>query len=353
MRQRLIQTLATQNIRSRLVRPAPAPLSIENQLTQKLASSLVNGDLIQAKQEFRWMLDHLCTNSKHATPSTGIDFLKANPTIAEKIGEYIKERTENHKPLQYILGTQPFGELDLIVRQPVLIPRWETEEWSLNLCTMLNNIDLMTKVERRKLRILDIGTGSGCIALLLASKLPKGRVEVFGIDQSQVALELALENKARNKGLLQNPVQFSKLDIMDDNAVRSFVQAHGYVDMIVSNPPYITPSEYAELSPDVKNWEDPCALVTEDGLGLQFYRRIIELSVASESPLLHSTAPQNASSMLPLYAQVPQLVLEVGSHQQATLVSKLSDDYFKHSRILKDLAGQDRVVIAYQSDISL
>lgn len=87
-----------------MIRAIPATLSIENQLTQKLATSLFNGDVGQAKQEFRWMLDHLVTNSKYSAPSTESDFLRANPSIAEKICEYVQERTENHKPLQYILG---------------------------------------------------------------------------------------------------------------------------------------------------------------------------------------------------------------------------------------------------------
>lgn len=355
MRQRIINALASQVSKTKIFRATDPSTSIENQLTQKLARHVYKDDVNQAKQEFKWMLDHL-VSSRHKSRSpvtVESNFLENNPVIAEKIAQFVKERTEDHKPLQYILGTQPFGELDLVVRSPVLIPRWETEEWAVNLCTMLNNVDLMIKDDRRKLRILDIGTGSGCIALLLASRLPKGRVEVYGIDQSKEALDLAFENKLRNFSLLQNPVDFNQIDIFDDESVSRFVQSHGDVDMIVSNPPYIPPSQYSELPLDVKDWEDRRALLADDEHGLIFYKRILELAVAPSKPLLHSIFKHHSHGMLPLYAQLPQLVLEVGTQQQANQVAKLSENQFKHSKILKDLAGQDRVVLAYQTDISL
>jgi len=354
MRHKIVQAFSSQVPKAKVFRATDSANTIEAQLTQKL-SCFIHNDMDQAKQEFKWMLDHLVfsTFKRRFPVSTESNFLENNPVIAEKISQFVKERTENHKPLQYILGAQPFGELDLVVRPPVLIPRWETEEWAVNLCTMLNNVDLMNKDDRRKLRILDIGTGSGCIALLLASRLPKGRVEVFGIDQSQKALDLAFENKLRNSNLLHNPVDFDQLDIFDDESVKRFVQSYGDVDMIVSNPPYISPSQYSELPPDVKEWEDRRALLADDEHGLNFYRRIINLAVAPVNPLLHSISNHASFGMLPLYAQLPQLVLEVGSQQQANQVSRLSETSFKHSRILKDLAGQGRVVLAYHTDISL
>lgn len=319
-------------------------VSFEGRLIKKLAQSVFDGDLAQAKQEFRWMLDHLNEKSKNVQLK-GYEASITNLNLEDKITQFVKERVEDHKPLQYILGTQPFGDLDLMVRQPVLIPRWETEEWVLNLCAMLNNIGLF-QLRQDALKILDVGTGSGCIALLLASKLPKGSVEVFGIDLSHKALKLALENKTRNQRLLQNPVHFLKVDILDDEVVKEFIDVHGPVDMIVSNPPYITPSDYSTLTPDVKDWEDPRALVTEDEFGLQFYRRIIELSVAFKPLLLRPFLLWNSTFSQSKYPQIPQLVLEIGSPRQASLVPNLIETYFKQLQVLKDLVGKERVIIA-------
>ncbi|CAG8785058.1 14217_t:CDS:2, partial [Acaulospora morrowiae] len=180
--------------------------------------------------------------------------------------------------------TQPFCDLEIIVKPPVLIPRWETEEWTHRLITRLmqffekSYLTRLSQSSNSPFRILDICTGSGCIALSLARSLPPNSCHIHGIDISSDALSLAninLEN-INKKRKFENHVEFLHLDILQTpiSEIKSFVQKatkynydeenefnqdNGF-DLIVSNPPYITHNEYATLDPDVRLWEDKCAL---------------------------------------------------------------------------------------------
>lgn len=188
-------------------------------------------------------------------------------------------------------------------------------------------IDKLSK-ERRPLpnsdpfRILDLCTGSGCIALALGASLR--HVEVVATDVSEEALALAQHNHERHAGRLLSPVTFHKLDIFHDDhaALKPF-------DLIVSNPPYITFSEYATLDPEVREWEDRRALVA-DQEGTAVHRRIIELS-----------------RILLRGKNDPCLVMEIGGqHQVPVLKDLLQRNRFQRVDVWKDLAGKDRVVVA-------
>ncbi|MBK6475670.1 MAG: peptide chain release factor N(5)-glutamine methyltransferase [Flavobacteriales bacterium] len=159
------------------------------------------------------------------------------------------------EPLQYVLGNALFMGLELFVGPGVLIPRPETEE-------LVERIVSNGSVPKR---IVDIGTGSGCIALALKQAFPDS--SVIGLDVSIQALAIAERNAISTK----LDVQFVNADVLAD----SFAIPHG-TDLIVSNPPYIRRTEELSLATHVREHEPGLALFVEDGDPLLFYRRIAE-----------------------------------------------------------------------------
>ncbi|ORX86022.1 S-adenosyl-L-methionine-dependent methyltransferase, partial [Basidiobolus meristosporus CBS 931.73] len=246
--------------------------------------------------------------------------------------ELVAQRVNLRKPLQYILGTQPFGELDIITRPPVLIPRWETEEWTLKIVDNLNaNINKFKAQYQRKFRILDVCSGSGCIALTFAAMLPRDTCEVVGLDNAQHAISLSQLNKGLLSEKLSNPVKFQLMDILDDSTLTKVVQDGAY-DLIVSNPPYITRDEYRTLSPEVKLWEDPNALVADDD-GMLFHKRLASLSSQLSTKIK--------------VPSIPRLAMEIGGkHQVEPMVAFLKAHHFESVQVWADLAGRDRVIAA-------
>lgn len=189
------------------------------------------------------------------------------------------ERRLRGEPLQYILGTTPFGPLNLLSRPPTLIPRPETEDWALRLA------NLISPSNARPLSVLDLCTGSGCIPLLLCHLWPSGSARAFGVDVSEDAFKLATDNAARchiatargdcvdNSRNVFAPVLG---DLCDPDLLNSLPAPF---DLVTSNPPYIPRKQYDQLSPSVKDYEDPRALLgdlpgspVEDGLS--FYHLI-------------------------------------------------------------------------------
>lgn len=180
-----------------------------------------------------------------------------------KLTTYIEELLTG-KPVQYVLGEAWFGGLKFIVNENVLIPRPETEElveW------MVAEISAK-KMELANLRVLDIGTGSGCIAILLKSKLPQ--LKVTAMDVSEKAIEIA----KKNAGKCNTPIEFICADILIENCWNN----HAGYDYIISNPPYIKKSEAAEMEPNVLNFEPETALFVPEEDPLLFYRKIIDFS---------------------------------------------------------------------------
>src|SRR5690606_33314046 len=165
------------------------------------------------------------------------------------------------KPLQYILKEAWFYGLPLLVNESVLIPRPETEEL----------VDQIVRKYRgtEPLKIIDIGTGSGCIALALKHALPQA--EVWAVDVSSNALKVA-KNNASNHGL---DVRFMQTDILEWDVV---FDADIRFDVIVSNPPYITPDEKSEMAPHVLQFEPELALFAPEGAPLLFYQHIADFA---------------------------------------------------------------------------
>jgi release factor glutamine methyltransferase len=175
----------------------------------------------------------------------------------------------NHVPLQYVLGIAYFMDLEFEVNPSVLIPRPETEELVSLVCK-----DFTTKNNVSPLQILDIGTGSGCIAVSLKHYLPTS--VVTAMDISADALQTAKSNALKN----ETSVTFILVDILDESQWDNF----GHFDLIVSNPPYVTHAEKKLVQPNVLNYEPHTALFVADDDPLVFYRRIIEFANTKLSP---------------------------------------------------------------------
>ncbi|KAJ7268750.1 S-adenosyl-L-methionine-dependent methyltransferase [Mycena haematopus] len=206
------------------------------------------------------------------------------------------------EPLQYILGTQPFGPLSIQVRRPVLIPRPETEHWTLRLAQLLRPL--------RPLRVLDLGTGTGCIPLLLCHVLPPGTVRAHGIDINPAAVALAAENTALYP-LFPPPA------------------LTGPWDLITCNPPYIPlPIWHSTLPPSVKDYEDPLALIGGGPDGLDFYTKIAHLL---------QRAPTFLRGLI---------ALEVGDGQADAVQRILREVAGLESEVWLDPWGKKRTVIA-------
>ena len=217
------------------------------------------------------------------------------------------------KPIQYLLGETEFFGLTFKVNKNVLIPRPETEEL----------VDLITTSHTKesktaKLKILDIGTGSGCIAISLAKNLPNA--QVYALDVSPEALKMAKQNAELNKV----DITFIEASILDYNAISQFEDA-SYFDVIVSNPPYVRELEKEEILPNVLENEPHLALFVEDHNPLLFYKAITNFAI-------QKLKPKGV-----LYFEINQYL---GEETKALLEEKNFEDV----ALLKDLNGNDRML---------
>ncbi len=214
---------------------------------------------------------------------------------------------KNQKPVQYIIGETSFFNLPIKVNKHVLIPRPETEElvtWIVNDYRHIKHI-----------KILDIGTGSGCIAISLAKKIPKA--EVYALDVSNEAIEIAQENAFKNNV----DIQFIEADILTlENLPQSF-------DVIVSNPPYVREVEKEQMKQNVLKNEPHLALFVKDNNPLIFYDKISELA--------KSFLNKKGS----LYVEINQ---DLGNKTVDLFKSK----GFRNVQLRKDLFEVDRMVKA-------
>lgn len=220
--------------------------------------------------------------------------------------EDILQRLSRFEPLQYIEGRTLFLGREFWVAPGVLIPRPETEEL----------VELMLKEIPADARILDVGTGSGCIAISLAKELPDALVTAW--DVSPEALSVARANARK----LQANVRFVECDVLACQ-----VDKAGLYDVIVSNPPYVTEAEKADMEPNVLQWEPSLALFVPDDDPLRFYRRIAVLG----------------RDML---ADGGRLYFEINRAYGREMVEMLRTMGYVGVRVEKDLSQNDRFVIA-------
>ncbi|NMH24394.1 peptide chain release factor N(5)-glutamine methyltransferase [Flavobacterium solisilvae] len=233
--------------------------------------------------------------------------------------ETVLTELKTYKPIQYILGETEFYGLPFLVNENVLIPRPETEE-------LVELIVSSFKFQvSSSLKILDIGTGSGCIPISLKKNLPSA--EVFAIDVSVNALEVAQKNAEIN-GV---EVNFIQTDILKVNDLKklptSNFQLPASFDIIVSNPPYVRNLEKAEINPNVLEFEPHLALFVEDNDALLFYRKITEL----------------AKSHL---AENGKLYFEINQYLGKDTVALVESYGFKNVQLIKDIYGNDRMISA-------
>lgn len=220
----------------------------------------------------------------------------------------ILEKLKTYIPIQYILGTTHFYGSDFIVDENVLIPRPETEElvdWIVKLNGKLS--------QKKNLKILDIGTGSGCIAISLAKNIPNSAV--FAVDVSEKALAVAKKNAVLNKVF----VTFLHQNILETN------QFDQKFDIIVSNPPYVRNLEKVEIKPNVLDNEPHLALFVSDNDPLIFYKKIGELASAN----LNSNG---------------QLFFEINQYLGKETQDLLDSLGLKNSELRKDIYGNDRMI---------
>lgn len=219
------------------------------------------------------------------------------------------EKLMKYEPVQYVTGKADFYGRDFIVTRDVLIPRNETEELVMRI---LNDYKCF---EGERLDVLDIGTGSGCIAITLSLENPRFRV--MAIDNSEKALEVAAMNASR----LTAAVEFAKDDILNPVVVnkRKF-------DIIISNPPYVTESEKAYMRKNVLDYEPENALFVTDENPLVFYKQIIRLS----------------ETML---GKGGRIYFEINEKFGDLFSQSVDLQLFESVELYRDLNGKDRIVV--------
>lgn len=221
----------------------------------------------------------------------------------------ITERLKKHEPIQYIVGYTEFYGLKILVNRDVLIPRPETEE--------LVDIIINNHKHIKTLKILDIGTGSGCIAIALAKNIQDSKV--FALDICDKALKTtrinALENNV-NITVIQEDILSIKKTISDDP-----------FDIIVSNPPYVRNSEKKKMEKNVLDWEPAKALYVDDKAPLVFYEAIIKQSrkLLNKGGIIYFEINENLGSEMDMLLQREQ---------------------FSQIRIIQDLQKKNRFVSA-------
>jgi release factor glutamine methyltransferase len=237
------------------------------------------------------------------------------PQAVERYSELIAERTTG-KPTQYITGHQEFWGLDFEVTPDVLIPRPETEhliERVLELARRQGN------AKNARLRMVDVGTGSGCIPLALASEYPCA--EIFAVDISHGALAVAARNAARLG--LTDRVKFLESDLLSQLLAPDFV---GTFDFVVSNPPYVGKHEADKVQREVREFEPRIAWGGDLERGEEIYAQLF---------------PQALQMLTPGGC----VVVEIGYTMRDRVLALLGDDW-QDVVVKPDLAGIPRVVSA-------
>lgn len=256
----------------------------------------------EANVEVKMLLEHFANYGVK-------DIISGNKLTTEKL-ELVKEKAElrakTRQPIQHIIGYADFMGEKFIVNPSVLIPRDETEFLVRKAIEIINKNNFTMA--------LDVGTGSGCIACMIAKYT---QCQIIGLDISSDALNTALDNASKLN--LFNKAIFRKSNIFSN------VKPGESFDIIVSNPPYIPPSEKENIQTEVK-FDPEQALFTEDEKGLEFYEKITK------------DAPR-------ILNKGGYLLFELGIGQSYDVKSIMEENGFQNIEIIKDLAGIDRVIV--------
>ncbi|KAK9373923.1 S-adenosyl-L-methionine-dependent methyltransferase [Lipomyces chichibuensis] len=303
-----------------------------------------------ARTELRWIIEYV---EERLTDQAGKGMKVSDSDFQNKVSRLCYLRGQKGVPLQYLLGSQPFGDsLDIKCRRGVLIPRWETEEWGIKIAQGIrrnhpffaaakpSDVDKSTEQadtytnisesESQTFKVLDLCTGTGCLALLFAEQLraPMAKsVYVEGVDRSLAAIYLARLNRATNARAFEKygtSVVFTAADIF------CYDIASYQFDIIIVNPPYVSEEHYYSpryTTRSVRRFEPKQALLG----GLEFYRRILQL------------AREGA---------VPAVVCEIADREQLrAIVDECVDDGWTTGG-MRDSAGAVRTIIAWRKEFS-
>lgn len=279
------------------------------QFTQKLSQTY---DLVEVESFFYLILEEK-NHLKRIDLALNPDLTFSNEEI--QIWNSILEQLQLEIPIQYLLGKTSFYGLDFEVNSNVLIPRPETEElvdWIVQ-STRHEVRDTKSDDVRRRIKILDIGTGSGCIAVSLAKNIPNA--QLFAIDVSKKALATAQKNAEINA---------VEVTLIERNILET-EDLEQQFDIIVSNPPYVRELEKEEIKKNVLDNEPHLALFVKDNDALVFYNKIAEL------------AQKNLSHNGELFFEINQYL----GNEMMELLEKME---FKNIELRKDIYGNDRMI---------
>ena len=272
---------------------------------QEIVQILIDSgiDANEASVEVKLLIEHFANFGYK-------DIIMGNKLSPEKL-ELVKEKAElrarTKQPIQHIIGFADFMGEKFIVNPSVLIPRDETEFLVRKAVEIINKNNFKMA--------LDVGTGSGCIACMVA-KLTE--CQIIGLDISTDALGIALDNASRLN--LFNKAIFRKSDVFSN------VKPAESFDIIISNPPYIPPSERENIQKEV-SFDPELALYTRDEKGIEFYERMVK-----EAPAILNRGGY--------------ILFEIGQGQSEEVVKLLQDNGFGEIEVTKDFANIDRVVCA-------
>jgi len=215
---------------------------------------------------------------------------------------------KKYKPIQYITGKSEFLNFTFQVNESVLIPRPETEELA----------QLIVSAEKQEnLRILDIGTGSGCIAISLEKKLNKPAVSAVDINEN--SLKLAAANAAQNN----SEINFFQVDILDEFAWKEL----GVFDVIVSNPPYVTMDDKNEMAENVLSFEPHLALFVPENDEIIFYKKICQFAQKHQS-------------------EKGRLYFEINENKGREIEKLLNESGYRQVKLHQDFRGKTRFASA-------
>ena len=259
----------------------------------------------ELRELIRWMMESVCE-----IPSYRL--VLAEDILSEENRKKIYQITDRlacYEPIQYIMQNVSFCDCSFHLTSDVLIPRPETAELVMRVVSDYK--------DQKNIRFLDIGTGSGCIAVCLAKKLPGANVSA--LDVSESALQVARSNAERN----QVDIHFICHDILDTMVSGAL----SIYDCIISNPPYISENEKASMEHNVLDYEPTIALFVPDDDPLRFYRRVAQL------------AKQH-------FPQKGHLYFEINEKYGAEVCHLLEREAYKDVELIQDSYGKDRIVKA-------
>ena len=277
--------------------------------------ALKNSQDEQEIESFFFILTEYLHNLKRIDVALNPNFKLSDEEV--KKWNAILAQLQQEKPIQYITREAWFYGLKFEVNENTLIPRPETEElvewiiesWKLGAGSWKSE-------NQKRINVLDIGTGTGCIPIALKANLPQANV--FAIDVSEMALEVAKRNAELNKV----EVNFIQANILE---VEDLSQLPSSYNIIVSNPPYVRNLEKQEIKKNVLDYEPHLALFVEDTDALLFYRKIAQLTIKNLSP--------NGL-----------LFFEINQYLGKETVELLENLEFKDIELKKDMFGNDRMI---------